>query len=89
MKHYYIDRDATQSRPEVHASWCPAMKSAVRRDYIGLFADPRKAVSTAGEKGYGRACGCVTLEVKTGEIHTIHAKTVMSLRNRLSEPTII
>jgi succinate dehydrogenase / fumarate reductase flavoprotein subunit len=25
----------------------------------------------------GQACGCVTLEIKTGEIHTIHAKTVL------------
>ena len=58
MKHYYIDRDAAQSRTEVHASWCPSMKGAAHKDYVGLFADPRKAVSVAAEKGYGHACGC-------------------------------
>ncbi|MDQ3044837.1 MAG: succinate dehydrogenase flavoprotein subunit [Chloroflexota bacterium] len=25
----------------------------------------------------GRCCGCITIEIKTGEIHTIHAKAVM------------
>ncbi|HWQ59406.1 MAG TPA: hypothetical protein VN540_10335 [Clostridia bacterium] len=61
MKHYYVDKDVMESRqnkPEVHASWCPVMKNAAHKDYIGLFADARKAVSIAKEKGYGHACGC-------------------------------
>jgi hypothetical protein len=61
MKHYYVDRNAANHEEnglEVHASWCPSLKNAQEKDYIGLFADPRKAVSVAQEKGFAHVCGC-------------------------------
>lgn len=61
MKHYYINKNAANhpvKRTEVHASWCPFMKSAGDKEYIGLFADARKAVSTAQKKGHEHVCGC-------------------------------
>ncbi len=61
MKHYYLDSCAAENaknRLEVHASWCPSLKGAGETDYVGLFADARKAVSVAQEKGYAHVCGC-------------------------------
>lgn len=61
MKHYYINAGASknvESLPYVHASWCPHMKNATERTYVGLFADARKAVSVAQEQGFAHASGC-------------------------------
>lgn len=60
MKHYYVNTNEPKGRrdEQVHASWCPLIKEGAGRNYVGLFADARKAVSVAQEMGYARACGC-------------------------------